>query len=48
MEEASALAKCIGKSIEKRNNTLLCTGDGDKMDAKDTWAVVRQLNGQMR
>jgi len=48
VEEASALAKRIGKTIEDRNRTLLRTTDGEKLEAKDVWAAVRQLTGRTR
>ena len=48
VEEASALAKRIGKTIENRNKTRLRTTDGEKLEAKDVWAAVRQLTGRTR
>jgi len=36
----------ISKTIENRNKTQLQTRDGNKMEAKDIWAAVRQLTGR--
>jgi len=38
----------INKTIENRNKTQLHTRDGNKMEAKDMWAAVRQLTGRTR
>jgi len=39
VEEASALAKRIGNTIENHNKTQLRTRDGEKLEAKDMWAA---------
>ena len=44
-EQASAIAKRIGKCITNRNKRRLCS-DGRKIEAKDMWAAVRQLTGR--
>jgi len=48
MEEANALAKRIGKTIEYRNKTRLHTRDGEKLEVRDMWAAIRQLTGSAR
>jgi len=45
VEEASALAKHIGRSIAARNMKRL-KRDGGSIDAKDMWDAVRHLTGR--
>jgi len=45
VEEAEALAVCIGKDITSRNKTRLCHIDS-KISAKDMWVAYRQLTGR--
>ena len=47
-EEANALAKRISKTTENRHKTQLRTRDGNKTEAKEMWAAVRQLTGRTR
>jgi len=43
VEQASALAKRIGKCITNRNKRRFCREAGQKIEAKDMWAAVQQL-----
>ena len=45
LEEASAIAKRVGKCITGRNKRLL-NREGRQIEAKDMWAAVRQLTGR--
>jgi hypothetical protein len=45
LEEAGALAKRIGKDLERQSKNRLKTING-KTDVKDMWAAVQQLTGR--
>jgi len=45
LEEASALARRIGKTITKRTKTKLST-IGENTDSKKLWSCVRNLTGK--
>ena len=47
VDEASALAKGIGKDITRKCQTRLAKLDG-RVDAKGMWAAVRQLTGRQK
>jgi len=47
LEQASAIAKRVGKCITSRNKKLL-NREGRQIEAKDMWAAVRQLTGRRR
>ena len=49
MEEASALAKLIGKEIKKNNSVRLAKIQGkSETSTRQSWSAVRSLTGQKR